>query len=102
MKGVARVGDTVTGTCRASASGHPRTFTGTWQTGSGFCTVNGIQIVRVGDTGTTDCGHHFVATTGSSISSADGLAIHRVDDEVTVVEGGEGTTVTGSNILTSN
>jgi hypothetical protein len=101
-QGIARLGDTVTGTCRAPAPNHPRTFTGTWTTCSGVCTLEGKGIIRVGDHGVTDCGHHFTASTGSPNSSADGLQIHRVGDLVTVDEGGEGSTITGSGIGTSN
>lgn len=101
-QGVARLGDTVTGTCRAPVANHPRTFTGTWTTCSGVCTLDGKGIIRVNDTGITDCGHHFKAITGSAKSSADGLAIHRVGDQVQVIEGGEGTSTTGSSIGVSD
>ncbi len=97
-KGICRVGDTVTGTCQASASGHPRTFTGTWTTGSGVVTSEGKGVIRQNDTGMTDCGHVFKANGGSSAYSADGLKLQMVGDPVTVVLGGTGVSVTGSAV----
>ena len=93
-KAICRVGDQVTGTCNAHTT--PRTFIGTWVTGSSIGTVDGLGIIREGDTGITDCNHHFVATEGSSIFKENGIAIHRVGDAVIVTEGGEGVSITGS------
>lgn len=93
---ICRIGDTVTGTCNANAPGHPRTFTGTWQTGSTVVKIDGLGVVRVGDSGTTDCNHNFTATTGSTVADDNGIKLHRVGDTVTVTEGGSGTSQTGS------
>ena len=101
-KAVCRVGDQCTGTCTATAPGHPRTFTGTWTSGSGVSTADGLGLIRVGDTGVTDCSppHHIVASGGGSGSSG-GQALHRVGDAVTVTEGGTGVSSTGSPTVTS-
>jgi hypothetical protein len=53
-------------------------------------------MIRVGDHGVTDCGHHITAIEGSFICTADGIGIHRVGDAVVVDEGGDGITVTGA------
>lgn len=99
-KPVARIGDIVTGTCWAS--GHDsRAFTGLWETGSDYVKADGRYVVRIGDTGTTDCGHTFRATTGSAVLVVDGLAVHRVDDLIVVNEGGEGSTTEGSEAVSS-
>lgn len=100
-KAVARIGDTVTGTCWAPGHGR-RAFTGLWETGSGSVKAGGLYVVRIGDTGTTDCGHTFKATTGSAVFKADGLAVHRVDDLVVVGDGGEGSTTGGSETVSSD
>lgn len=93
---VARIGDTVTGVCNGSGHAVGRPFTGTWQTGSPTVTANGIPVVRLGDTGITDCGHQFTATTASSVSFANNIQIHRVTDSVLTEGGGPGNTVSGS------
>lgn len=100
-KGVCRVGDSVTGTCRAPAGGHPRAFTGTWTSGSGTVTADGIGVIRQNDQGVTDCGHVFKADGGSGVYTADGLNVQRVGDAVTVILGGEGVSSTGSGVVTT-
>ncbi len=100
-KAICRVGDTVTGTCRVSASGHPRSFTGTWNTGSNIVICDGIGVVRQDDTGTTDCGHTFKADGGVSFLTSESRTIQRVGDTVTVIGGGEGVSVTGSGSSSS-
>jgi uncharacterized Zn-binding protein involved in type VI secretion len=102
MTGVCRVGDTVIGRCEASASGHPRDFTGVWVTGAGNVDSNGISVVREGDTGITDCGHIFVAAHGSDNVTSNGLSVQRVGDPVIVQEGGTGISVTGAPNVTAN
>lgn len=96
LQKVARIGDTVTGICNGSGHAAGRAFTGTWQTGSPNVFANEIPIVRLNDTGITDCGHHFYASTASAYHKANNIFIHRVTDQVIVVEGGSGTTITGS------
>ena len=103
MPGICRTGDTVLGYC--SAPGHPANheFTGVWITGSGTSTSDGLGIVRVGDLGSTDCGHTFTAATGSSIVTSEGIDVVRVEDTVLINEGpGTGITVTGSDTVTSD
>lgn len=101
-KPVARIGDKVIGTCKAPASGHPRAFTGTWQTGSSLCTADGLGIVRVDDTGITDCGHQFKAIVGSDLATCEGRKIVRVGDAVQVILGGDGTANTGSPTISTD
>lgn len=100
-KGICRVGDQCTGTCTAAAPGHPRSFIGTWTTGSPTTFVEGLPVVRIGDTGITDCGHHMVAAGNTNTFTADGIKVIRVGDAVSIVEGGSGVTSTGSLIGTS-
>jgi uncharacterized Zn-binding protein involved in type VI secretion len=100
-KGICRVGDTVTGTCKVSAGGHPRAFTGTWKTGSGVVKCDGLAVVRENDTGQTDCNHTFKAVGGVGTLTADGLKIQRVGDAVIVVGGGDGVSTTGSGVGTT-
>jgi len=96
---VAQVGGTVVGTC--NAHGSPRSFIGTWTSGSSTSQANGKGIVRVGDTGTTNCGHHIQATEGSSVVTCDGILVHREGDACIVIEGGTGTTISGSDYVMS-
>ena len=99
---VARVGDHVEGFCDGPGHELHHPFIGTWTTGSGVSTADGMQIVRVGDRGVTDCGHHIIAEGGSTIVTDQGIGLHRVGDSVIVEEGGTGTTTTGSGTFTSN
>lgn len=94
--GICRIGDSCTGTCTAHR--YPRSFTGTWTTGSTSVKIGGVGVVRVGDTGVTDCGHHIVAVGGSSGIIANGIGLHRIGDSVLVLEGGSGVTTSGSNV----
>lgn len=96
LKAICRIGDTCTGTCQVPGGGHPRSFTATWTTGSTTAFAEGIGVVRVGDTGLTDCGHTIQATVGSSVATNNGIRIHRVGDAVVVVGGGFGASTTGS------
>lgn len=98
---VARVGDIVVGYCDGSGHSLHRAFTGVWTTGSDVVTADNIGIVRVGDVGTTDCGHSFIAATGSDILTVDGISAHRVGDVVIVEQGGSGVTMTGSDTVTT-
>lgn len=101
LKPICRIGDNCEGTCRVSSSGHPRHFIGTWLTGSSNMFDGATPIVRVGDTGITDCGHTIQATEGSSVAGNNGLAVHRVGDDMIVIGGGEGVSTTGSGIWTA-
>ena len=99
---VARVGDVVTGYCDGPGHVRGRPFVGVWPTGSGTVVANGVAVIRVGDTGVTDCGHTFIAQTGSDITTDTGIPIHRVGDVVATEGGGVGVTVTGSDTVTSD
>ena len=92
---VCTVGDLVVGTCQAKAPGHPRSFIGTWMTGSATLTVDGKDVVREGDIGVTDCGHTLQAVSSSSTGSSLEENLHRVGDVAIVLEGGIGVSVTG-------
>lgn len=96
MNSICRIGDIVTGTCLVSTTGHPRSFTGTWTTGSQVVFADNIGVVRLGDSGITDCNHTFVAIAGSLYSTVEGLPLIRVGDTVEVIGGGTGTAITGS------
>ncbi len=101
MPGVARVGDLVTGLCNGPGHDPGRPFTGAWTSGSPAVTADGLPVVRVGDTGLTDCSHVFYATTGSSKASADGYAIHLVGGLCVTEGAGTGTTLSGSSTITA-
>ncbi len=92
---VCTVGDLVVGKCEARAPGHPRSFIGTWMTGSATQTINGKEVVREGDIGVTDCGHTLQAVSSSSTGSSLEENLHRVGDIAIVLEGGIGVSVTG-------
>jgi len=86
MAKIVRMSDTVNGTCNAHVP--PRSFIGTFNSGSPTVTCHGLKVVRIGDTGTTDCGHNIKAMTGSSVVKADDIGVHRVGDTGIVIEGG--------------
>ena len=97
---VARVGDSVSGTCTAHDDDTP--FTGAIVTGSGVTSVEGSPVARVDDTGTTSCGHNFIITSGSAIFFCDGKAVARVGDTISVIEGGSGTITSGAANVSAN
>jgi hypothetical protein len=104
QKGLARVGDTAAGTCRApSHTGGSVPWTGTFTSGSGGFTITGQDAIAVGDVGDTSCGHHFRVIGGSGVLTGGLLAkvIARQGDPVEVIEGGTGTITSGSSIVTS-
>lgn len=94
---VTRVGDLGTGIC----TGHPSptpftvTFTGSASPPGSSGSSSGQAIMRVGDKGTTTCGHTTTATTGSSIVTINTLGIHRVGDTGVSDAGGTYTVTTG-------
>ncbi len=99
---VARLGDAVIGVCRSAAHDNPRNWTGVFETATAGYTADGIPVVRVGDTGSTSCGHTFVAIEGSSVlTGAGGIPVVRVGDAVEVIAGGDGTVISGSPTHTS-
>lgn len=97
---VCRVSDTVVGTCFAHNS--PVPFVGTWAAGSSQVVAENLGVVRVGDIGTTSCGHTIMAISGSSNVVADGIPVVRIGDTVIVVQGGTGVIASGSNFVVSD
>jgi uncharacterized Zn-binding protein involved in type VI secretion len=95
MPGIARIGDTVEGTCCGNQ------VVGQIETGSTRHKSDHLGIARLGDTGTyTGCGNHpndtFTITSASTRHRADSIGIARIGDQVTF-QNGTGTIVTGSS-----
>lgn len=99
---VVRINDMAAGTCNGPGHAPGFQYTATYISGSDTVLADGIGVVRVGDMGITDCGHHIQAIGGSDVYTADGIAVHRVGDPVTVIEGGDGVAITGSDTVSSN
>lgn len=98
LRPIARVGDRVEGICRHPNHG-PRAFFGFWVEGTNRITLDGKDVIRVDDWGTTDCGHRFHAIEGFEFfTDIENRRLHRVGDAVLVDEGGEGVTVSGSPV----
>lgn len=97
LQPVARLGDTASGTCTASSHSGSRSWTGTFTTATAGHTADGLPVVRIGDTGVTDCGHTFIAVAGSTVfTGVDGIPVVRVGDAVNVIQGGSGVVTGGS------
>lgn len=103
MPGVCRVGDTCSGTCDIGAIDCPHTYNGgTCDNGSPSVFINGKAVVRVGDTGATNCPHigSFSSTEGSSSVFVNGKAVVRIGDSISCVRCGKsGTHTTGSGTV---
>lgn len=99
MTAVARIGDTVVGYCNGPNHKKNKEFTGVWITGSETVFADHLGVVRLNDTGVTDCGHTFIATSAAQNVNADNLGVHRVGDTVLTEGGGVGVTVTGSETV---
>jgi uncharacterized Zn-binding protein involved in type VI secretion len=97
MAELVQIGDLAQGICNAHPA--PVHFTASFATGSETVSCDGIGLVRVGDTGPTDCGHTIIAIAGSEIIKADGIELVRVGDPVAVVEGGDGVIITGCGLI---
>lgn len=95
---IAKIGNTATGICSLHAPA--RVWVGAINRGSSTCTCEGVPIARVGDGGTTDCGHTFTITTGSAIFKDDGKAVARVGDSV-VIDQGNINGIGGTGIITN-
>lgn len=91
MAKICRNGDSFSGTC--AAHGVPTAFTGTWAISRPTLHSDGLDVVIVGDTSPTSCGHTAMATMGSVVVTP---SVHRVGDAITVLEGGSGQSTTGS------
>jgi hypothetical protein len=101
FQAVCRAGDKVTGICKNHKN--PVNFNGIWDNHPGNVTAEGLQIIKQGDLGSTDCGHKFTADGGSTGVLAYGLKLQRVGDPVTVQDAGNGgTSITGSPGVVSN
>jgi uncharacterized Zn-binding protein involved in type VI secretion len=102
-KRLARIGDTCAGRCWApSHSGATVNWTGVITTGTGGFFIGSIQAARVGDTGTTSCGHTFYISAGSPIlTGPGGVIIAREDDPIIVHQGGDGVITSGSDTCSS-
>lgn len=96
---VARIGDTVVGYCNGPNHEANREFVGVWCTGSDDVFADHIGVVRVGDTGVTDCDHVFFAATGAETVFANTIGVHRVGDTVITEGDGVGVSVTGSDTV---
>ena len=95
MPKIARIGDTGSGICLLHDP--PKPFTTTFITGDPIVDINGRPMVRVGDLGTTTCGHTTQATSGSpTVKGSNGQNVHRVGDGGIVIGGGSYTVVSGS------
>lgn len=87
MPKVCRIGDIGKGICYLHE--HPTPFTTTFDSGDELVLTNGIPTVRIGDTGTTTCGHKTIATTGSStVSGSNAQKVHRIGDQGIIIGGG--------------
>jgi len=110
-KGLAIVGDTVQGTCplyHALTQG-PESFTGVWGSiaiPNRQCTVAGIPLILIGDTGQASCGHTFRALHGGQATMPGGSGVHRTGDDISIVENNPnaavGITIVTPSICTSN
>jgi hypothetical protein len=99
---VVRINDLAHGLCNGPGHAPNFAYIATYITGSSKVLADGLGVVRVGDMGITNCGHHIQAIAGSDVSQADGQSIHRVGDAVIVIEGGNGTAMTGSDTVSSD
>lgn len=80
MPAVARVGDSVTGTCKADSK--HGSVTGTIVTGSPDTFEQNIPISRIGDTVTFSCGHSAQIVSGSPNVFVNDIPVARVGDNV--------------------
>lgn len=70
--------------------------TGVYTSGSEDGFSSGVSVVRIGDTGITDCGHMVIVSTGSDTVLMDQPGIHRVGD-IGITEGGGIVTATSGD-----
>jgi hypothetical protein len=98
MPKVARVGDTVVGSCGCNQGA----WTGTWVQGSPDVDSNNPHQIRIGDMGVTTCACGVMyAVSGSPDVDSDGIKEHRVSDDV-VAPCGSGVAITGSPDVDNN
>lgn len=103
MPGVCRVGDTCAGICDIGAIDCPHNYSGgTCDTGSPSVFVEGKAVVRVGDTGATNCPHsgNFKSSAGSATVFVNKIPVARIGDGITcTVCGNSGSHTTGSGTV---
>lgn len=92
MAGIARVGDTASGTCSSHKT--VQSVTGTITTGYAHGTCDDLSIARIGDTVTFNCGHTGIITTGADYSEADGIKIAVLGSQVGPGSGNIAATIT--------
>jgi len=97
VKRVVRLGDHAAGTCTAHRSAV--SWTGVFTTCSSVVGSEGKGIIRVGDTGTTSCGHTFQAIEGSSFITVEGIPVVREGDAVAVIQGGSGVVTEATSVI---
>lgn len=102
MPGIARVGDTHSGTCNHNKGCCPHNVTGTITTGSGSSSADGSPIAFEGSEVIHNCPHCGTGyiSSGSGMSTADGKKIARIGDTV-IYPGGSGV-ITGSSSSSSS
>jgi uncharacterized Zn-binding protein involved in type VI secretion len=83
MPNIARIGDTVVGTCCCHSKPTCRPAQGTITAGAGSVSALGSGIARAGDEVTTNCGHKGVLIGGSSTLLVEGAPAIRVGDSCT-------------------
>jgi hypothetical protein len=103
LVGVARLGDSASGTCTAHSGS--RAWTGHIDTVSSNFDVDGVRAALLNDTGNCSCGHRFRINSASPVLSNNGVAVARNGDQVVMIAGGTGPggTITSgsSNVVTT-
>jgi hypothetical protein len=92
MKNICKIGDIGEGICLAGHEDIPRDKPKPMKTkmitGSENVFIEYKAVSRVGDIGTTDCGHLTKATTGASTVFINNRPVHRVGDTGVVLDNG--------------
>lgn len=81
MRGIARVGDSTTGTCYCHDE--PIQVSGHIISGSEDHITNGRPTARIGDTVRASCGHTGLIISGKETHLANGRSIARLGDQFT-------------------
>lgn len=98
MPPVCTVGDIGVGICPAHYPS-PIPFTTTFSRGVSTVSAYGKNIITIGGSGNSSCGHDTVALTGSSTVFAGGMGVHRVGDTGIGSGGGTYTATTGQAVM---
>lgn len=83
MPNIARIGDTVVGTCCCHSDPTCQSAVGTIVAGAGTVIAESSNIARAGDIVRTNCGHTGVLIGGSSTLIIEGALAIRVGDSCT-------------------